>query len=144
MQGFVRSTQKFWVRERNVSDVKYTVLQHLPVFQFNPDPSDEFPADAQLINSVYLDNSLGELYHGRLDKRPDAIAMRLRWYGGGEPKTVFVERKTHRESWKGEVSVKERFALKDKHVIAFLENRYRVEDVRAHFSPLSVVFSPQF
>ncbi len=34
--------------------------------------------DSQLINSVYLDNSSMELYHGRLDKRPNAIAVRIR------------------------------------------------------------------
>lgn len=34
------------------------------------------------------------------------------WYGPGDPDTVFFERKTHRESWKGEESVKERFAIK--------------------------------
>ncbi len=33
----------------------------------------------QLINSVYLDNSNLELYHGRLDKKPGAIALRIRW-----------------------------------------------------------------
>jgi SPX domain protein involved in polyphosphate accumulation len=31
--------------------------------------------------------------------------VRLRWYDVGEPQTVFVERKTHRESCFGEVSV---------------------------------------
>jgi SPX domain protein involved in polyphosphate accumulation len=143
VQGFIRSTQKFWVRSRNVSDVKYTILQHLPVFRFNPDPEEEFPADAQLTNSVYLDNSLGELYHGRLDKRPDAIAIRLRWYGSGDPKLVFVERKTHREGWKGEVSVKERFALQEKYVIPFLENRYKVEEVCVLCNSL-VVFSARW
>lgn len=134
----MRTTQKFWVRARNVSDVKLTILQHLPVFRFNPDPEEQYPADAQLINSTYLDNSMGELYHGRLDKRPDAIAIRLRWYGNGEPKTVFVERKTHREGWKGEISVKERFALQEKHVIAYLENRYKVEEVCFLFNSCSV------
>jgi SPX domain protein involved in polyphosphate accumulation len=129
MQGFVRSTTKYWVRQPNISEVKYAVLQHLPVFQFNVNPDKEFPTDAQLINSVYLDNSLAELYHGRLDKRPDAIAMRLRWYGSGDPEIVFVERKTHRMGWKGELSVKERFALKEKHIIPFLENRYSIEEV---------------
>jgi SPX domain protein involved in polyphosphate accumulation len=52
-----------------------------------------------------------ELYHGRLDKSPGAIALRLRWYGNGEPKLVFVERKTHNDKWTGEVSVKERFVV---------------------------------
>lgn len=32
--------------------------------------------------------------------------MRFRWYGTGTPETVFVERKTHREAWAMEVSVK--------------------------------------
>lgn len=45
----------------------------LPVLQ------DNFAGDAQLINSVYLDNSSCELYHGRLDKKPGAIALRVRW-----------------------------------------------------------------
>lgn len=35
-----------------------------------------------------------------------AIAVRFRWYGTGTPETVFVERKTHREAWAMEVSVK--------------------------------------
>ena len=30
------------------------------------------------MNSVYLDNSSMELYHGRLDKRPNALAIRIR------------------------------------------------------------------
>jgi SPX domain protein involved in polyphosphate accumulation len=51
------------------------------------------------------------LYHGRLDKSPGALALRLRWYGAAEPNIVFVERKTHRDKWIGEVSVKERFMV---------------------------------
>ncbi len=49
------------------------------------------------------------------DRRPPPLARlrgrRCRWYGPGEPKLCFIERKTHRESWKGEKSVKERFTL---------------------------------
>ena len=44
---------------------------------------------------------------------------------------MFVERKTHRESWCGEVSVKERFALHADDVVPFLRGEYRVEDVAA-------------
>jgi SPX domain protein involved in polyphosphate accumulation len=79
VQGFVRTTTKYWVPHTHVSQVKYKVLQNLPVFQFNVDPNDENAGDAQLVNSVYLDNSLLELYRGRIDKRPGAIAMRIRW-----------------------------------------------------------------
>lgn len=123
-QGFVRSTTKYWVRNEDVSTVKHHVLQHLPVFQFEQD----FAAgDAQLINSVYLDNSSLELYHGRLDKRPGAIAARIRWYGNADPTMVFMERKTHRESWKGEESVKERFLLENSKVVPFLDGEYTIE-----------------
>lgn len=231
-QGFVRTTTKYWVRAGDISTVKYRVLQHLPVFQFDASHS---AGDAQLINSVYLDNSSAELYHGRLDKRPDAIALRLRWcarrasrrpapvrqagranlwrletvanicfalaravllgdarcglaaargqqtqvsqsgqsnriawlkrctqgmhkrlgkphrravgcilagretcawhsswcrYGTGPPQTVFVERKTHREGWKGETSVKERFTLAEARVLPFLHGTFTVDEVR--------------
>ena len=69
-------------------------------------------SDAQLTNSVYLDNDQLELYHGRLDKQQGAIALRLRWYATGEPTgLVFVERKTHRDKWTGETSAKERFIV---------------------------------
>ncbi|KAF8057149.1 VTC4 [Scenedesmus sp. PABB004] len=131
-QGFVRSTTKYWVRAEDVSNVKYHILQHLPVFQFD---KDDFSGDAQLINSVYFDNENLELYHGRLDKKPNAIALRIRWYGPGEPKKVFIERKTHREGWKGEESVKERFTLDESKVVPFLEMEYgldqAVADLRA-------------
>jgi SPX domain protein involved in polyphosphate accumulation len=69
-------------------------------------------SDSQFTNSVYLDNDQLELYHGRLDKTPGAIALRLRWYGSEDPDTVFVERKTHSEKWAGEMSVKERFMVR--------------------------------
>ena len=46
-----------------------------------------------MINSVYLDNSQMELYHGRLLKLPDAIALRIRWYGvGNDPKVRVILR----------------------------------------------------
>eukprot|EP00877_Chromochloris_zofingiensis_P009475 jgi/Chrzof1/4781/Cz14g26070.t1 len=127
-QGFVRSTTKYWVPAEDVSSVKYHILQHLPVFQFE---KDDFAGDAQLINSVYFDNENLELYHGRLDKKPNAIALRIRWYGPGEPQKVFVERKTHRDSWKGEESVKERFAINSDKVVPFMEGEYTADMAEA-------------
>jgi uncharacterized membrane protein YidH (DUF202 family) len=41
--------------------------------------------------------------------------------------TIFVERKTHREDWTGEKSVKARFALKEKYVNDFLAGKYTVD-----------------
>ena len=117
----MRSTTKYWVHTEDISAVKYIVLQHLPVFlQESMDSS----TDAQLVNSVYLDNHAMELYHGRLDKTPGAIALRMRWYGTGEPETVFVERKTHREAWCGDLSVKERFIVPEDKVQNIIDGEF--------------------
>ncbi|KAL0018721.1 hypothetical protein WJX79_000318, partial [Trebouxia sp. C0005] len=75
-----------------------------------------------------LDNSSMELYHGRLDKKPNALAIRIRWYGSPEPgDSVFVERKTHRESWKGEESVKDRITLPKAKIVDFLDGSYTLD-----------------
>ena len=108
-QSFLRSTTKYWVKTEDVSRVKYFILRHLPVFLQKTSSGE---SDSQFTNSVYLDNDQLELYHGRLDKSPGAIALRLRWYGVGDPDPVFVERKTHNDKWTGEVSVKERFTVR--------------------------------
>jgi SPX domain protein involved in polyphosphate accumulation len=123
-QNFVRSTRKYWVHTENISSIKYHVLQHLPVFLQDTMAGQ---TDSQLVNSVYLDNTAMELYHGRLDKTPGAIALRFRWYGTGTPDVVFVERKTHRESWMGEVSVKERFTIKESQVQSLLNGTFDVD-----------------
>ena len=124
-QSFLRSTSKYWIKTEDVSRVKYFILKHLPVFLQKTSTGE---SDSQLTNSVYLDNDQLELYHGRLDKSPGAIALRLRWYGTGEPTLVFVERKTHRDSWTGDVSVKERFMLDESEVKQIIRNTYPVEE----------------
>jgi SPX domain protein involved in polyphosphate accumulation len=97
-------------------------LQHLPVLVFNA--SKEFDEDDMAISSIYYDNpETWELYTGRLKKTEGAEAIRLRWYGGMSSDTIFIERKTHREDWTGEKSVKARFSLKEKYVNDFLSGR---------------------
>ena len=46
-----------------------------------------------------------------------------------ETETIFVERKTHREDWTGEKSVKARFSIKEKNVNAFLKGHMTVENL---------------
>lgn len=58
-----------------------------------------------------------------MKKTEGAEAIRMRWYGGMDTETIFVERKTHREDWTGEKSVKARFACKEKNLNAFLEGK---------------------
>ena len=126
-QNFVRSTRKYWVHTEDVSKVKYLILQHLPVFLQKDESGEVMSVDSQLVNSVYTDNYAMELYHGRLEKTPGAIALRFRWYGTGLPRQVFIERKTHRESWCGDVSVKERFMVEENQVIPLLKGNYDVQ-----------------
>ncbi|KAK3489540.1 vacuolar transporter chaperone 4 [Neurospora hispaniola] len=117
--SFVRHTTKYWVHPDNVTELKLIILKHLPVLVFNP--SKEFEEADSAISSIYYDNpETFELYEGRLKKTEGAEAIRLRWYGGMQTETIFVERKTHREDWTGEKSVKARFALKEKLVNPYL------------------------
>lgn len=55
-----------------------------------------------------------------MKKTEGAEAIRLRWYGGMDTEQIFVERKTHREDWTGEKSVKARFGIKEKNVNAYM------------------------
>ncbi|WPH00570.1 vacuolar transporter chaperone 4 [Acrodontium crateriforme] len=127
-QNFIRQTTKYWVHPDNITELKLIILKHLPVLVFNP--SKEFERKDSAISSIYYDNpDTWELYEGRLKKTEGAEAIRLRWYGGMESDTIFVERKTHREDWTGEKSVKARFALKEKHVNAFLKGDMTTEQV---------------
>ncbi|KAF8656227.1 hypothetical protein AX16_002663 [Volvariella volvacea WC 439] len=123
--AFVRQTTKYWVHPDNLVPLKLAILRHLPVLVFNAEKEFE-PKDAA-ITSIYFDNEDLELYLGRLEKTEGAEAIRLRWYGDTDVKTIFVERKTHREDWTGEKSVKARFPLKEHLVNPFLRGEYTVD-----------------
>jgi SPX domain protein involved in polyphosphate accumulation/uncharacterized membrane protein YidH (DUF202 family) len=129
-QNFVRQTTKYWVHPDNITELKLIILKHLPVLVFNSNK--EFEEKDSAISSIYYDNpETWELYMGRLQKTEGAEAIRLRWYGGMENETIFVERKTHREDWTGEKSVKARFTLKEKNVNAFLAGKMTVNEAFA-------------
>ncbi|GJE96248.1 SPX domain-containing protein [Phanerochaete sordida] len=124
--AFVRQTTKYWVHPDNLVHLKLAILKHLPVLVFNPDK--EFEQKDAAITSIYFDNEDLELYLGRLEKTEGAEAVRLRWYGDVDQKTIFVERKTHREDWTGEKSVKARFPIKEHLVNAFLRGEYTMDE----------------
>lgn len=118
--SFIRQTTKYWVHPDNVTELKLIILKHLPVLVFNA--SKEFEQQDSAITSIYYDNpDTWELYEGRLKKTEGAEAIRLRWYGGMQTETIFVERKTHREDWTGEKSVKARFSVKEKNVNSYMK-----------------------
>ncbi|XP_006459065.1 hypothetical protein AGABI2DRAFT_200998 [Agaricus bisporus var. bisporus H97] len=123
--AFVRQTTKYWVHPDNLVSLKLAILRNLPVLVFNAEKEYE-PKDSA-ITSIYFDNEDLELYLGRLEKTEGAEAIRLRWYGDVDNKTIFVERKTHREDWTGEKSVKSRFPLKEHLINPFLRGEYTVD-----------------
>ncbi|KAL4066941.1 SPX-domain-containing protein [Scleroderma citrinum] len=123
--AFVRQTTKYWVHPDNLVPLKLAILKHLPVLVFNPDK--EFETKDSAITSIYFDNEDLDLYLGRLEKTEGAEAIRLRWYGDTNVKTIFVERKTHREDWTGEKSVKARFPIKEHLVNAFLRGEHTTD-----------------
>ncbi len=124
--AFVRQTTKYWVHPDNYVQLKLVILKHLPVLVFNPDKAFE-QADAA-ISSIYFDNEPLDLYLGRLEKTEGAEAIRMRWYGGMDVKTIFVERKTHREDWTGEKSVKARFPLREDQLNDYLSGKLVMDE----------------
>ncbi|KAF9648672.1 SPX-domain-containing protein [Thelephora ganbajun] len=124
--AFVRQTTKYWVHPDNLVRLKLAILRHLPVLVFNPNK--DFEAKDAAITSIYLDNEDLDLYLGRLEKTEGAEAIRLRWYGGMDVKQIFVERKTHREDWTGEKSVKSRFPIKEDKLDAFFRGEYTMDE----------------
>jgi SPX domain protein involved in polyphosphate accumulation len=124
--SFVRNTTKYWIHPDNLTEVKLIILKHLPVLVFNAEK--EFEHDDGAITSIYYDNpQKWDLYEGRLKKTEGAEAIRLRWYKGMQVEDIFVERKTHREDWTGEESVKERFKIKEKNVNAYMRGEMSPE-----------------
>ncbi|KNE99884.1 hypothetical protein PSTG_06973 [Puccinia striiformis f. sp. tritici PST-78] len=123
--AFVRQTTKYWVHRDNFVALKLLVLKHLPVLVFNPDKAFE-PSDSA-ISSIYYDNEDLELYLGRLEKTEGAEAIRMRWYGDMSVNQIFVERKTHREDWTGEKSVKARFSIKEDQLNDYLNGKITMD-----------------
>ncbi|PKI84107.1 Vtc4p [Malassezia vespertilionis] len=123
--AFVRQTTKYWVHPDNIVPLKLFILKHLPVLVFNDEK--EYQREDSAITSIYYDNEDLELYLGRLEKTEGAEAIRLRWYGGMDNKTIFVERKTHREDWTGEKSVKARFPIKEEFVNSYMSGEHTMD-----------------
>ncbi|KAG2362539.1 A eukaryotic polyphosphate polymerase in complex with pyrophosphate [Suillus spraguei] len=114
-----------YVHPDNLVPLKPAILRNLPVLVFNAEK--EFESKDAAITSIYFDTEDLELYLGRLEKTEGAEAIRLRWYGDMDVKTIFVERKTHRKDWAGEQSVKARFPIREHLVNPFLRGEYTMD-----------------
>lgn len=68
---------------------------------------------------MYFDSPSLDLYNGRIARIEGAKLVRVRWYGE-QPKgdgIVFLELKTHHESWVAERSSKQRVAVQEKDMV---------------------------
>jgi SPX domain protein involved in polyphosphate accumulation len=90
---------------------------------------------------IYLDDEELSFYAGRLRREEGAQLYRLRWYGHEAVppagSMVFVERKTHHESWVDEASVKERFDIAASVVAPFLDGSLDVARYLDAIAPAS-------
>ena len=158
---FERKTTKYWVDPADVTRLKIALARYLPVLVYDgernaestrtKDPFPSFPSfpsrwdrerDSGLITSTYFDDDRLDAYHSRLERHQGATLLRARWYGERIDERadgdVFVERKTHHESWSRDGSVKERFRLRR----GDLEGYVRGEiDVPARFRSVGSVES---
>ncbi|CAO3652153.1 unnamed protein product [Mucor fragilis] len=125
--AFERATAKYWIHPDNVTEVKSIIMLHLPVLIFNKDK--KFEVSDSAISSIYYDNEDFDLYTGRLQRDEGAEAIRFRWYGPMESKSVFIERKTHHASWLDGASVKDRFRLDVDDVEKYVDYELTPEEI---------------
>ena len=90
----------------------------------------EYTGDSQLVNSVYLDNSSLEVYHGRLDERPNSVTVRIGWSGPEEPTEVTIEKQDQKFSLKGMDDSAQTIKLPENVVVPYLEGELDVRVAR--------------
>ena len=126
--NFERQTTKYWVRNENLMEVMTQMVKHVPILVMDKKAEGEKASFAP-ISSVYLDSSDMKCYENRLARNEGAQLFRFRWYGLDPSKMpcIFVERKTHHESWSGDKSVKERYPVQYEQVSDLLKGNANVE-----------------
>jgi SPX domain protein involved in polyphosphate accumulation/uncharacterized membrane protein YidH (DUF202 family) len=142
--SFVRKTTKYMVSPLSLARVKSMIVKHLPILLFdkkskndndNDEEDDDFSTsdaapigsrDSAMICSVYFDNRRFDSYHTRLDRLEGSTLIRVRWYEA--KRELFVERKTHHDSWVSSKSIKERFSLAERHATDYFTGRWSLSD----------------
>jgi len=111
----------------NLFEVKTVILRRLPVLVYNPMSSKvaEGTQRDPTITSIYFDNPNFSLYSDKVNGKPDASSLRLRWYGQlGEKPEIMFEKKVIKD---GNAAEEVRFPIKAKYVQSFLEDKYHME-----------------
>ncbi|KAL8271538.1 hypothetical protein Esti_004573 [Eimeria stiedai] len=141
-ETFVRTTTKYWIRPENIVRAQCLIVRHLPFLVFGTSDKDleasllgakackeghQLPssnlAPTQMVASVYFDSADAYSYERRIRRFEGAQLLRFRWYGtnnNGPDEEIFIERKTHHESWSGQSSTKERFVVPQRLVAPYM------------------------
>jgi SPX domain protein involved in polyphosphate accumulation len=116
MENFKRKSYKFLINKKYINDVKKILSDNLIIDRF----SDNVPI-SQLVSSIYLDDNNFYSYHSRLNKDPDAVLIRLRYYNNNH-NNLFLECKTH-SGFTKDFSVKERIKLNPSDISEYFSSR---------------------
>jgi uncharacterized membrane protein YidH (DUF202 family) len=116
-----------WVHMDNLFEVKTVILRRLPVLVYNPQSSKvaEGTQRDPTITSIYFDNPNFSLYTDKVESKPDASSLRLRWFGQLEEQSeIMFEKKVIK---KGDAAEETRFPIKAKYIQPFLADKYHME-----------------
>jgi uncharacterized membrane protein YidH (DUF202 family) len=111
----------------NLFEVKTVILRRLPVLVYNPQTSKVAEGHQRdpTITSIYFDNPNFSLYTDKVNSKPDAASLRLRWFGQlSEKPEIMFEKKVIK---KGDAADEVRFPIKAKYVQPFLQDKYHME-----------------
>ena len=147
--SFDRSTSKYWVEEANLTHLVLTCVGEAPLLVYGKSGrlSVEIPSFDQKedymdylwgrfstkVSSVYFDSPNLDLYRDRIARREGAQLLRARWYGARPTgdKPIFLELKTHHESWVQAKSVKERATILERDMAPFLSSSTKWNEIQA-------------
>ncbi|KAL3941835.1 MAG: hypothetical protein SGBAC_003881 [Bacillariaceae sp.] len=131
--SFERKTTKYWVPEENLPQLLMTCASEAPFLVYGKtgplSRAEDIAMDdlwknlSSQISSIYFDSPQLALYSERIKRGEGAQLLRARWYGKKPPmpnQPVFLELKTHHESWIQAKSVKERAVILEKDMNTFL------------------------
>ncbi|KAL2265679.1 hypothetical protein VTJ83DRAFT_6779 [Remersonia thermophila] len=124
--GHRYTAHNFWVHPDNLLEVKTYILRRLPALVYTESSSRE--ADGQqdpTITSLYFDSPKFDLYANKVERKPEASSLRLRWYGqlSARPEIYFEQKTLHDNGSNDE----RRFVIKEKYIKPFLDGQYKME-----------------
>lgn len=121
---FERDSSKFWLPPEELFGLQVICGLHLPLDVFLASAN----VDKVRVSSIYFDTIRLNHYTERVRRQEGSTLIRLRAYGVC-PQEVWVEMKTHHESWVQNQSIKERFRLPFNRVHDFLNGSVSVESL---------------